>query len=221
MYQLDHLFICADVGAPEADALVAFGLTEGEPNVHPGQGTANRRFFFHNAMLELLWVRDPGEAQSAAVRPTRLWERWSQRNAGASPFGVCLRPVHARAREAPFPAWPYRPPFLPAPHAIHVAEGAPLSEPMWFYLDLVRKPDAAGSPSRAALTHPAGVHEITRVRLTGPDGQDASAAARAVTRTGVVALAQGPEHLLEIGFDGEQRGRSTDFRPALPLVLRW
>ena len=54
--QFDHLFICTSVGAPDAERLVAFGLTEGEPNVHPGQGTACRRFFFRNAYLELLWV---------------------------------------------------------------------------------------------------------------------------------------------------------------------
>ena len=43
---LDHIFIRARPGAPEAEALKAFGLTEGSPNRHPGQGTANRRFFF-------------------------------------------------------------------------------------------------------------------------------------------------------------------------------
>jgi len=48
LFEVDHLFVCANLGAPEADSLIAFGLTEGAPNVHPGQGTANRRFFFHN-----------------------------------------------------------------------------------------------------------------------------------------------------------------------------
>lgn len=53
---------------------MAFGLTEGTSNSHPEQGTANRRFFFPNAMLELLWVHDEHEAQSPLVAPTRLWE---------------------------------------------------------------------------------------------------------------------------------------------------
>ena len=46
VYEVDHVFVWVDVGAPAADQLVSFGLTEGDPNVHPGQGTANRRFFF-------------------------------------------------------------------------------------------------------------------------------------------------------------------------------
>lgn len=61
--EFDHMFVCTEVGAPEADRLVAFGLTEGTPNAHPGQGTANRRFL-RNVYLELLRVRDEREARS-------------------------------------------------------------------------------------------------------------------------------------------------------------
>ena len=56
--ELDHLFVCTAPGAPEAEELVRFGLREGPPNRHPGQGTANRRFAFANTMIELLWVSD-------------------------------------------------------------------------------------------------------------------------------------------------------------------
>jgi hypothetical protein len=92
-FELDHLFIWTDIGACEADRLVSFGLVEGTSNTHAGQGTTNRRFFFHNAMLELLWVHDPAEARSELIRPTRLWERWTHRRNGACPFGICLRPA--------------------------------------------------------------------------------------------------------------------------------
>jgi len=69
---LDHLFVCLSRGAPEADNLTRFGLIEGPRNIHPGQGTANRRFFFENAMLELSWVEDPDEAQNEQTAPTKL-----------------------------------------------------------------------------------------------------------------------------------------------------
>src|ERR1700757_2009678 len=49
--ELDHLFVCTAPGAPEAEELVQFGLHEGPPNQHPGQGTACRRFSFANAMI--------------------------------------------------------------------------------------------------------------------------------------------------------------------------
>lgn len=62
--ELDHAFVTCAFGAPEANAMVKFGLLEGSSNAHPGQGTANRRFFFDNFMLELLWVTNPAEART-------------------------------------------------------------------------------------------------------------------------------------------------------------
>ncbi len=50
-FEFDNLFIYTDVGASEAKRLTSFGLIEGSPNIHPGQGTANRRFFFGNMVL--------------------------------------------------------------------------------------------------------------------------------------------------------------------------
>jgi hypothetical protein len=66
-YEIDHVLIFTSVGAPEAEPLIAFGLTEGSRNRHPGQDTANLRFFFDNAMLELLWVESRDEAQSEGI----------------------------------------------------------------------------------------------------------------------------------------------------------
>ncbi len=107
--EFDHLFICTDIGACDADRLVAFGLVEGASNTHLGQGTANRRFFFHNAMLELLWVHDTEEAKSEPIRLTRLWERWTNRQDGACPFGVCLRPAIGLSDTTVSSSWTYRP----------------------------------------------------------------------------------------------------------------
>ena len=91
--QLDHLFILTAPGAPDADALAGHGFVEGAPNVHPGQGTANRRFFVGNAYLEFLWVTNDAEARSDVVSRTRLFDRWQERDSGtSSPFGVALRP---------------------------------------------------------------------------------------------------------------------------------
>src|SRR3981189_2816584 len=105
--ELDHLFICPSTGAPEADHLVQFGLTEGTPNTHPGQGTACRRFFFRNAYIELLWVHDPAEAQSEPIRPTHLWKRWAGRAGVACPFGFGFRPRAQQEGGFPCTTWEY------------------------------------------------------------------------------------------------------------------
>ncbi|MFP4441235.1 MAG: hypothetical protein ACLFVO_28720 [Chloroflexaceae bacterium] len=53
-FELDHLFVTLPPEAPGIELVLALGLREGTRNVHPGQGTANRRIFFRNAMLEFL-----------------------------------------------------------------------------------------------------------------------------------------------------------------------
>jgi hypothetical protein len=136
-YEIDHVFICASVGGPEAEQLIAFGLSEGSPNHHPGQGTANRRFFFENAMLELLWVENPEEARNGDVRRLGLWERWSQRTLGASPFGICYRPTRNPTEPPPFESWTYRPPYAPITIAVSATSTDPY-QPLLFYLPYLR-----------------------------------------------------------------------------------
>ncbi len=87
--ELDHFFILVKPEARVADLLIAKGFEEGTRNIHPGQGTSNRRFFFANGMLEFIWVRDIAEAENGSGRDLRFPERDLDSN--ASPFGVILR----------------------------------------------------------------------------------------------------------------------------------
>ncbi len=79
-----------DSNGKVADELVAFGLTEGSNRVHVGQGTANRKFYFENFFLEIIWVSNPDEITSDLVLPTGLWDRANYKMNGFSPFGLCL-----------------------------------------------------------------------------------------------------------------------------------
>jgi hypothetical protein len=213
--ELDHLFVCTAPGAPEAERLVQFGLQEGSPNQHPGQGTANRRFAFANAMIELLWVSDAAEAQSDGARRTLLWERWSGRENHTCPFGICLRPDDSQATEPPFPAWEYRPPYLPEPLCLHIGE-AGVEEPMWVYLSFMQRTQR----EQWFSDHPIGIREITGLTLTSP-ALLRSAAAQRVVESGILATRIGTAPLLEIEFDGHRRNQRADFRPHLPFVFKY
>jgi hypothetical protein len=92
VYNVDHVFVCTTPRAKGAELLIRAGLVEGTPNHHPGQGTACRRFFFSNAMLELIWLENEAEARSEQTRVTKLWERFTAGKT-ASPFSVILRPA--------------------------------------------------------------------------------------------------------------------------------
>ena len=212
--ELDHLFVCTAPGAPEAEKLVRFGLHEGAPNQHPGQGTANRRFAFVNAMIELVWVSDATEAQSQSTRRTLLWERWSGRQDNASPFGICLRPVDAQDESPPFPAWEYRPAYLPDPLLMYIGE-AGIEEPMWVYLSFMRRVHR----EQWFIEHPIGIREITGLTLATPVPLGSKASQKIVERE-ILATRTGETSLLEIEFDGKRRKEQMDFRPHLPLVFQ-
>jgi hypothetical protein len=229
-FELDHLFILVAAGGPEAARLIELGLVEGAANRHPGQGTANRRFFFHNAFLELVWVDDPVEAQSEVAARTRLWERWHERGRGASSFGICLRPCvpHSTSASAPqamlpFDHWEYCPPYLPAPLVIKMGTNSErVDEPLLFSIDFNRRPDAYPVERRQPFDHPLGLRNITRVRLTAPPAAVETAELRAVERACPwVSFSPGGDDLAELGFDGETAGHSHDFRPDLSLVMKW
>jgi hypothetical protein len=219
---LDHVFVCTARDAPEAERLRELGLLEGTPNVHRGQGTANRRFFFANAMLELLWVRDESEAASQAVSRTGLLPRWRGRAETACGFGFCFRPSGARPDPTPFTTWDYHPPYLSPSIGIPVAtNSAIVTEPMLFCLPSGERPDAAPPARRQPLRHPLGVREITRAELVSPHAERPSTELGAAVEAGLLALRRGREYRLEITFDRAARGREANLGPELPLVLRW
>jgi hypothetical protein len=212
--ELDHLFVCTSPGAPEAEKLIQFGLREGPPNQHRGQGTANRRFHFDNAMIELLWVNDAREAQSQCTRRTLLWERWSGRQDNACPFGICLRPVDSRDPGLPFPGWEYRPVYLSYPLFMWIGEAA-LEEPMWVYLDFMKR----SHHKQRFIEHPAGIREITSLSLTSPVPLR-SPVAQSIVESGLLSTQTGSTFLLEIEFDGNRRKEQIDFRPHLPFIFQ-
>ena len=216
--ELDHVIFCCDVGAPEADALAAAGLLEGSSNTHPGQGTANRRFFLANAYIELLWIDDLAQARSEPAYRTRLWERWLRRRDGACPFGIALRPAQPDAdTPPPFPTWAYHAPYLPPQVSIGIALATPLTEPEFLYVTFATRPDAKNIEP---LKHPLGVRTVTGVRIGTPDHQPQSPAAKAMRTERLASFYVAPAFVMELTFDGGINDRYDDLRPLLPLVLR-
>jgi hypothetical protein len=214
--ELDHVFIGCTAGAPEGDALQHLGLVEGSGNTHPGQGTANRRFFFDNFMLELVWVSDPGEAQSERTRRTRLWDRLQRQDPEVSPFGIIFKPSGSEAPVAPFPTWSYTPAYLPPGIAMQVAVGTSLQEPELFYLPFMNRgrrrvgePTLHAIPVRRILALSVGVSRLDRL----------SNAARLAEQHGLLSYVAAPQPVLEIFFAGDA-GLSFDLRPRLPLLFR-
>jgi len=214
---LDHIFICVSKGAEEARSLIEFGLIEGSPNVHPGQGTANRRFFFHNVFLELLYLEDAEQARSDVTRNTGLYERCSFIN-DASAFGFCFKPGKSLNQQPIFNSWQYKPEFFPAPKCVEVATAA-FSEPMWFFIGFLgpANPDKQKEP----IHHGIPLQYLTHTRVSQPLTASPSDAWEKVDQLPQFSVFNRDEAVLELEFDHNRSAKSHDFRPELPLIIKW
>jgi hypothetical protein len=220
-FELDHVFVCANLDAPEATQLVSLGLTQGPSRVHEGQGTANRCFLFHNAYLELIWVHDDADARSPLTERIRLFERWKGRADGTCPFGICFRPIRPSRVNGPlFAGWDYLPRYLPPSRPIHVGANCDrLAEPMLFFIESASRPDSW--PRQPPLQHRLGVREVTRLSWTRPNDASLSPELQAVVDAGCLSVELGRAHALKICFDNEEMGQSANFLPHLPVTLKW
>jgi hypothetical protein len=151
------------------------------------------------------------------VRRTRLWDRWSQRHAGACPFGVVLRAgSDAGMRHAPFPAWEYAPGYLPKGLVIEIAIDTPLTEPEFFYLGFQRERARQG---QEPVVHAIPTTDLTGATISIPAPGPGSRAARSLEAAGLFPFDTSTEYGLRLAFDRMIGGRAADLRPELPLVL--
>ena len=210
--QLDHCFILTEPGAPQADFLVDIGMVEGTTNDHPGQGTANRRFFFENTALELLYIRDAEEAMNGPASRLRCVEQGAE--SGASPFGIVVRRTDDSADD-PFPGWRYFPQYFGADKYFQVGENSNvLEEPLCICMPIMPPAPSGQPPPREPFTR------VTELRISVPVNRP-SAVLETVGGCERISLTPGAPHHMEIIFDDGRAGQAKDLRPDLPLVVNW
>jgi hypothetical protein len=115
----------------------------------------------------------------------------------------------------PFPAWAYRPTYLPPGLVIDVAEGVPLTEPAFFYLGFASAPRVTDDKYALRLTR------ITGVAIDTPVSGPRSEVVTSAEASSVLSLRAGERWLMTLTFDNEASGASADLQPVLPLVLKW
>lgn len=149
---IDHIFIFCD-SSQEADALVNFGLTEGSGRIHEGIGTANRRFFFENFYLEILWVEKESEAKS--VPEISIWERANHKNTGYSRYGLCLQNT-ADTKGIFENAIKWQPKFLAEGQSVDIITDEKM--PWIFRFPLNRQKNTSDEPR----VHPCGIQSLSK-----------------------------------------------------------
>ena len=208
--RLDHSFILTPPGAVEAELLSAIGLIEGSSNTHPGQGTANRRFFCANTVLELLYLRDAIEAENGPGKKLRFNQRLNDDQ--ASPFGLVFRRDRGDADIA-FEGWSYYPEYFEGDLCFQVgANSDRLVEPLCICM-----PEGLQRPDRSApLENPDW--RLSGLKISVPVDRP-SETLRRLSASHEISLILGQPHLLELYFRHASQQGLHDFRPHLPLVI--
>lgn len=210
--KLDHIFIFSTSKGSEADELVRFGLTEGSSRVHPGQGTTNRKFYFENFFLEILWVHDPSEIQSQRTRVTKLWERSNFKHNNYAPFGLCL--INDDASDQIFTkSSTYQPSYFPEDKKIEFITEPQL--PWIFRLPFKGAKKATDEP----LEHDKKLKKLTKATFQTPVVSELTDSLQQLSGGDINFLVADEYHLL-IEFDNADSKQECRF-DKLPLTIRY
>jgi hypothetical protein len=213
--RIDHIFIFSNNKGQEADELVQFGLTEGSNQIHQGQGTRNRKFYFENFFLEIVWVYNLEEIRSASTAPTKLWERADHQNNGYSPFGLCL--IDAPDTEELFEGClKYKPDYVPPGMSFDIITNENYPFLPW----ACRLPSTARYTANEPRDHPVGVKRLTGIQVGIQKKDFQSRFTQLITSASNIIFYPADNHCLTLEFDNKTQ-KSTRKFVDLPLVIEY
>ena len=225
--QTDHIFIFSNNNGKEAKELVDFGFLEGSSRVHKGQGTTNRKFYFKNFFLEILWVNDLEEIQSPLVAPTKLWQRADFKKNNFSPFGLCL--VNTESTDLVFAnatstnVVKYQPQYFPAGMEIEILTNEHLPHLPWtFRLPFkgeIETEIKENKHQNEPTTHQNGIKNLTEASFGIPYFKGIVNFQNEQTikfvKNNIIKA-----YTLTLTFDNQEQGKTKVFSE-LPLIIKY
>lgn len=217
--EIDHIIFFSNDQGNEAEELTSFGLIEGSNRIHPGQGTRNRKFYFENFFLEIVWAFDKREITSALTAPTRLWERTNHRKNGCSPFGLCLS--NSGDSDDLFQGClKYRPSYLPEESSFEIITNEEHPYLPWI-CRLPLEPNAPNKGKREEPTdHEVGIRKLTKIKFGIYQKHYRNRFTDLLTdRLGIV-FENTERYSLNLEFDHRPRGHIKKFNE-IPLTIEY
>lgn len=235
---VDHVNIWVNNPIKAKEKLNDIGFTsvpDSLSQIHEGQGTSGRYFYFLNAYLELIFVHDKKELVKNSQKNKKLdfVERASFKENGASPFSMALKMKDYNTEKIPFEKVRYHQDWMKEDAYIYAASNSKLNleEPSIFVVypeiesdsfatmsDLKKIPEEY-SFVRDFYNHPNGAQKITRIKITSTDLNEETKTMKAINKIENVTVQKGKEHLMELYFDNQLQKKSFDLRPELPLII--
>jgi hypothetical protein len=211
----DHIFIFTDDNGKIADQLVEFGLTEGSNRFHVGQGTANRKFYFDNFFLEILWVHNEKEIKSEKIEPIGLWQRAEFKSNSFSPFGLCI--VNTSETDQLFQnALKYQPEYFPQGQTIDIVKNENHSTLPWtFRLPFKGQKKISTEP----MEHKNAIKLLTKVTFEHQENLD-TAFLLFFEQAQNIEFKKSDKTWLNLTFDNAKQGLTKEFE-ALKLTIQY
>lgn len=214
--EIDHLFIFSSRKGQEVDDLVDVGFTEGSGRVHPGQGTMNRKIYFENFYLEIVWVRDESEIKSDNLLKTKLWERSNFLLNGCSPFGLGFMntpDTHLLFEQA----IKYQPDYFPEGISFDIITNEQENYLPWtFRPPLINSPNQTNEPT----AHQNGIKKLTRTIFELNATVYENWFTKLIENNSPVNFQPGTKNTMTLEFDNGVNGKSKIF-DALNLVIKF
>ncbi len=212
---IDHIFIFTEDKGQVADQLVDFGLTEGSSRTHVGQGTTNRKFYFANFFLEILWVYNEAEINSDLIVESGLWHRANFRDTHSSRFGLCF--VNDDTTKQLFDrAVKYQPVYFPEGLTIDILQNRNNPKLPWtFRLPFKEKKKNETEPTK----HRNSIHSLTK-SIFEYEGVASEDFVKYFKNENGLEFINSSRNWLTLIFDEEVRGLSFDFH-SLSLTIRY
>ncbi len=211
---VDHIFIFSTQTGKEADDLVRFGFTEGSSRVHSGQGTMNRKFYFENFFLEILWVHDKTEIQNDVTAPTKLWERSQFAINDYSPFGLCF--VNTEATDLLFQeAKQYQPNYFPKGMSIDIITNEAQPQLPWTFRLPYR---GTQQKTTEPINHINNIQQLTNIVFEVADASLENSFVKTIEKNSYVHFKASHKNHLTLEFDQNKQGKQQEF-PALQVTI--
>ena len=214
--EVDHIFIFSNNRGKEASDLIEFGLTEGGNRLHSGQGTTNRKFYFDNFFLEILWVVNEDEIQSELTEKTKLWERSQFEKNGNSRFGLCL--VNSKSTDNLFEKSEiYEPNYFPKGMSIDIITNEQNPNLPWtFRLPYRGKKKKSNEP----IEHLNGIKSLTKVEFKTQTDSKKIDFEDAFKNVENIKFTKSDSLSLILEFDNIAQGKVKEF-PELDLKIKY
>jgi len=233
LFKLDHILIWVENEAPEIEFFKENGFTSIISGSHSQQGTSGKYLFFLNFYIELLYISDNVEAfENIEKFGCNYIERSNWRlNHTSSPFGLALKMETFDKEEIPFAYTEYKADWMKDDGLLMADNNKNLSAPLVFVLRpkmefpcyhsidemlLENKPE----DFKKNHIHENGIKTLTSYNIYINPGVETSKLINYLNTNGINIL-KGDRNCIELFFDNGITNKEIDFRPKLPLIIKY